>query len=443
MTSLVNATISPQQTLLQNSQSTDQATVSALASVQSSLSSLQSAVQSITTGNGLLQSSAQSSDSSVFTATADSGAVNGTYQVQVQTIAQANTIESQAFSSANASVGTGAYTISAGGSSFTVNLDSTDDTVSGLASAINNASGNTGVSATIVNGTGGSYLLLSATQTGTANAVSMSASGLNFTTVQGASDATGTVDGLAFDSASNVVTNVLSNVALNLQSASPNSTQTLTVAPDTNSAASAVQNFVSAYNAALQLITTDTAYTPPASGASTTSNTGSAGPLLGDLGIESVARQLQSITGGSTGSTTNPYTQLSQIGITFNSDGTMALNTGTLTSALQQNPNAAQSLFSDPNGIGTQLNTMLTNSAGAGGTIDSETQSIQTTLSNISNQLTQLNAQSTQLTSQYNAEFNAMDTIVAAYKNTANLLTELYTSNPTNSTGSTSSSSSG
>ena len=436
VTSLVSATIQPQQTLLQAKQTTDQTTISALGTVQSALASLQSAVDAITSGGALSQLNAQSSNTSVFSATAGTAAVAGSYQVQIQTLAQANTIESTAFSSQSASVGTGPYTFTAGGKSFTVTLDSSNDTLSGLASAINTASGNSGVSASIINGTGGSYLLLSATQTGTANAVSVSSSSsITFTSIQSASDATGTIDGLAFDSASNVVSNALSNVSLNLASASPSTTQTLTISANTQSAASAVQSFVSAYNSALSLITTDTAYTP----GSTSSASGTAGPLLGDLSMESVSRQLQSIVGNSNG-TAGSFSLLSQVGVTTNPDGTLSVNSSTLSGALQQNPAAVQSLFTGSNGIGTQLDTLLNSVAGAGGTIDSETTGLQTDVDNINTQLSQLTAQSTQLTAQYNAEFNAMDNIVAAYKNTASLLTQLYTPQTSNSSNSSSSS---
>jgi flagellar hook-associated protein 2 len=281
------------------------------------------------------------------------------------------------------------------------------------------------MTASIVNGTGGSYLLLSATQTGTANAVSVSSSSpISFTTVQPASDATGTIDGLSFDSSTNVVSNVLSNVTLSLASASPDTTQTLTVSADASSAATAMQNFVTAYNSALALISTDTAYTPPSSGSD--SSSGTPGPLLGDLGVENVFQKLQSIVGGGTGSSSSAFSLLSQIGVSTAADGTLSLDTSTFDSALQQNPGAVQSLFSGSHGIGTQLDTLLNSVAGPGGTLDSETSGLQTDVSNITNQLTQLTAQSAQLTAQYNAEFNAMDNVVAAYKSTENLLTQLY-----------------
>ncbi|WP_051749034.1 flagellar filament capping protein FliD [Nevskia soli] len=437
VSSLVTSTIKPQQTLLQNNQAADQSTISALGALKSALSSLQTTVDAITTGGALSKFTTQSSDNSVFTATTSSGAVAGSYQMQIQTVAQVNTLRSTAFSSSSAAVGTGPYTFTAGGKSFSVTLDGTNDTLSGLASAINGASDNSGVSATIVNGSGGSYLLLSATQTGIANAVSVASSApIGFSSIQSASDASGTIDGLPFDSASNTISNVLTGVTLSLASAAPNTTQTLTIGADTQSAATAVQSFVTAYNAALSLITSDTAFTPGSSTSGSGSSTGTAGPLLGDLAVESVSRQLESIVGGSAGSGGNAFTLLSQIGVTTNDDGTLAVNSDTLNSALQQNSSAVKGLFSGTNGIGTQLDTLLNTVVGAGGLISTKTSALQTEVDSMTTQLTQLTAKSAQLTAQYNAQFNAMDSIVAAYKNTASLLTQLYAPRTTSSSSS-------
>jgi flagellar hook-associated protein 2 len=435
VTAIVNATIQPQQNRLQAYQTADQSTISALGVLKSVLSSLQTAADSITTGGALSQLSASVSDSSVFTASAGTGAVAGSYQVQIQTLAKANVIKSTAYASADAAVSDGTYTLSAGGKTFSVTVGAGSDTLSGLADAINNASDNSGVSATVVNASNGSYLLLSATQSGVANAVSMSASpgGMSFTSVQDAADATGTIAGLPFDSASNVVSGVLKGVTLSLASASPNTTQTLNVSANTKAAATAVQSFVSAYNTAISLITADTKYTPGSgSGASATS--GTAGPLQGDVSIQSLQQQLQAIIGG--GVSGGTFTSLSQLGLSFNDDGTIAVDNTKLNTALQQNGAAVQSLFSGSQGLGTRLDTLLGNYAGASGVIDNKTSVLNDQVGTITSQLNDLTARQTQLTAQYYAQFNAMDSVVAGYKSTSSLLTQLYAPRTQNSNGS-------
>jgi len=433
VTAIVNAAIQPQQNRLQAYQTADQATLSALGTLKSILSNLQTATDAITTGGALSQLSASVSDSSVFSASAGTGAVAGNYQVQIQTLAAANAIKSSAYASASAAVTDGTYTLNAGGKSFSITVDSSNDTLSGLADAINKASDNSGVSATVVNASNGAYLVLSATQTGVVNAVSMSASpGMSFTTVQNAADATGTIAGLPFDSASNIVSGVLKGVTLNLASASPNTTQTLSVSANTSAAAKAVQSFVNAYNTAISLITADTKYTPGSgSGASATS--GTAGPLQGDVSIQSLQQQLQAIVGG--GASGGTFT-LAQLGLSFNDDGTIAVDNTKLGSALQQNTAAVQALFSGSQGIGTRLDTLLGNYAGASGVIDNKTSVLNDQIGTITSQLSDLTARQTQLTAQYYAQFNAMDRVVAGYKNTSSLLTQLYAPRTQNSNGS-------
>jgi flagellar capping protein FliD len=79
---------------------------------------------------------------------------------------------------------------------------------------------------------------------------------------------------------------------------------------------------------------------------------------------------------------------------------------------------------------------MLNQAVGAGGSMATEISSLTTQSSAITAKLAQLTSQSTLLTAQYNAEFNAMDTVVQAYKNTASLLTQLYTPNTSTSNSS-------
>jgi len=437
VTSLVSATIQPQQTLLTNTQTSDQATLSALAQVKSSLSSLQSSVDAITSGGALKQLTATTGNSAVFSATAGSGAVAGSYQVQVTQLAQANTIASSAYTSSTAAVGAGTYSISAGSTNFSVTMTATN-TLADLRDAINSSSSNSGVSATIVNGSDGAHLLLSSSQTGTANAVALSStSSISFSTIRAASDAQVSVDGFNYTSSSNIVTGALDGVTLNLASASPGTDISLNVSADQNAAANAIQTFVSAYNSTLSLINQSTAYTPGA----TSGAAGSSGPLLGDLTIQRLSQQLQSIVGnGVTG--TGGFNLLSQIGVTEATDGSLSVNSTTLNSALQQNSTAVQNLFSaSGSGIGSQFDTLLNNYVSTGGTIDSESKGVQSQLDDIASKLSDLTTKQSDLQTRLFAQFNAMDAAVGKYKSIGSFLTTYAAS--INGTSSTSSSSSG
>jgi flagellar hook-associated protein 2 len=118
---------------------------------------------------------ATSSNTSVLTAAASSNAAPGVYNLQVNSLAQAQEIASQGFASPTGAITQGTLQLQIGnGATTTITIDSTNNSLQGLANAINGA--NIGVSAAVVNdGTGvQSYrLLLTAKNTGTANAVSI------------------------------------------------------------------------------------------------------------------------------------------------------------------------------------------------------------------------------------------------------------------------------
>jgi len=69
-------------------------------------------------------------------------------------------------------------------------------------------------------------------------------------------DAKFTVDGVAFTRSSNSVSDVIANTTLNLTAADPNTTATVAVSLSTSAATTAVQNYVSAYNAVVDYIKT-------------------------------------------------------------------------------------------------------------------------------------------------------------------------------------------
>ncbi len=99
------------------------------------------------------------------------------YSLTVQNLATAASLSSQAFSGPDATVGTGALTLNVGGRTSTINVDSTDNTLSGIAAAINAAPDNPGVTASILTTADGARLVLSGTQTGAGNTITVTQSG--------------------------------------------------------------------------------------------------------------------------------------------------------------------------------------------------------------------------------------------------------------------------
>ncbi|MFP3567269.1 flagellar filament capping protein FliD [Paraburkholderia sp. SIMBA_030] len=455
VTALVNAKTAGQTAALTAQQTKDNTTLSAYGALSSALSALQSGIASLANGTTLSTFAATASGSGL-TATAGAGAAAGSYSVAVSQIASSQALSSAAFG-ATTQLGTGTLTISLGGKSMNVNVDSTNNTLAGIASAINAGSSNPGVTATIVTGTDGAHLVLRSASTGAANVINVSTS--NVTTDNGlsslgvtstasttggqssitsanssnawtqsgfAQDAEFTVGGIAASSSTNAVTTAISGVTMNLTSASAGTTQTLTVSQDTASQSTAINNFVSLYN---------TVVTTMSSLSSFTAGSSSQGPLLGDSTLQTIKNMLATIVGGAVGSGSSGTT-LASIGVTLKdspADGTLVVDSSKLSTALTSSPATIASLFNSTNGIAAQLNNSITNFTQTGGIIDTRNTALNADLKSITTQQTALADYTTQLTNQYQAQFTALNTLMATMNNNSQYLTALF--GGTNSAG--------
>src|ERR1700677_1969938 len=329
VSSLTTAFGAAQTSQLTNQQTTLDSEVSAYGTFTAALDTLQAALPALQDPSQLAGFSATVADKNIASASTSSDAVAGTYSLQVNNLATVATATSAPLSS-SAAVGTGTLTIAVGGASSAITIDSTNNTLAGIAAAINSTP-NVGVSASVITTTDGSRLVLTGTATGKANQITVTPSGgdgglasLALTTVL-AQNASSSINGFPATSGSNVVSNAISGVTLNLQQASaPSTPTTLTVSPDTSSAQSSIDGFVTAVNGVLSSIQTLTAYDP---------STQTAGPLNGNATLEAFQNQLQSILGQFTNSG-GAVKSLTDLGITAGTDGTYTTDDTTLGNAL-------------------------------------------------------------------------------------------------------------
>jgi len=419
ITALVNAKqagpaqqISSQTTQLQAQEAGLTALGSALNSLQTTLGKLGSSL-TFTTYAATLGNTALGTTSTL------PNAQPGSYNLTVNHLATAQTRASSAYASGSA-VGAGTLTVSVGNQSMNLNVSATDS-ISSIATAINQSSGNPGVQATIVNGANGAQLLLTSTKTGVANGFTVSAgsgssagltslaSTLNTAGSNEASDASLSIDGIAVTSASNSVSGALNGVTLNLVATG---SSTLTVSQDTSAVTGAVSDFVNAYNSYISTVGTLSSYDPSSK---------QGGVLLGDTTLMSVQRQVNSVLSSSVPG--NSIGSLAALGITRNADGTLSSNSSTLGSALQSNPGAVQDLFAGTNGYATRLNSMLDGFTASNGILATRTASIQSQLSNLSQQSTALTARMNVYATQLRQQYTALDTLMSSLNNTSSYLT--------------------
>jgi flagellar hook-associated protein 2 len=444
---LVSASQAPQESIISNQTQSVTAQISAVGSLQSALSTFQSSLSALDTPEAFGSESATSSNTAAFTATAGSAAVLGTYSVSVTQLAQAQQLVSNAFAGgASATTGTGTLQLSLGGTSFSVTVNGSNDTVAGIAAAINSATGNPGIEASVVTGTDGAHLVLTSSLTGASNTIQVSetdgGTGLsdltygtgntaNYTEPTGGTpqDAEFSIAGVAYTSASNTVTDALSGVTLSLTGTTTTTTSgtttdtpaTLTVATNTSSIVTNIQAFVSAYN---------TMQSSLASLGSYSSTTDTAGPMMGNPLLLGIQNELNSALYSIVDTGSSTYNSLASIGITTNSDGSLSLNTTTLSAALTSDFSAVSQLFSGASGVAASLNTQITSDLASGGPISTASQTLVQQENSLTAQSTQLQQQMNALSASLTQQYSSLNTLLSSLQTTSSYLTQAFATLP-------------
>ncbi|WP_431821067.1 flagellar filament capping protein FliD [Burkholderia sp. F1] len=424
VSTLVQSKTAGQAAILNGKLTADNAQLTAIGQLKSAMSALQTALTGLSNGSTLASLAATASGTGITTTIkSGAGAVAGSYQVNVSQFASANKLTSAGLTSSD-TISSGSLSITYGSNpAFNVNV-SAGAALSDIATSINSASGNPGVTASVITGSDGQHLVLQSNQTGAANAIAITGTGVNskltsgYATTTPAADAKLTIDGTPVTSASNSVSGALTGVTLNLApgTLALNTPQTITLSQDTSAMTTAINNFANAYTSFVTTAKQLSSYDP------TSSN---AGPLLGDSMLNSIQNTLA--TALSSGVTTGGNTySLASIGINLNADGSLKVDTATLTTALASNSSAVSAIFNTTNGIGQTLSSTITNYTKTNGLIDQRTKAINADVTNLTNQQTQLSTYATQLTNQYNAQFTALNTLMATMANNTRYLTQLF-----------------
>lgn len=307
--------------------------------------------------------------------------------------------------SATTALAAGSFQVGDGATTATVAVNA-GDTLGTVANSIN-AKG-LGLTAAVVTDSSGVHLQITPT-TGASVSVSSDPA---FTMVRAStgSDASLTVDGIPVTSATNSVSGAVSGLTLNLTGTTASgSPATITVSADKSTITQALSTFVSDYNAALSQVNSQFAY-------STTG--GSQGALSGDSTIRSLQSTLLGIAGYTSTSGSSSIHSLADLGISMANDGTLSLNSSTLSTALA-NPSAVQQFFQGAalNGFAQQVSAQINVfTSPANGSITDE-------IKNLNQQYTSLQSQVSDFESGYIA--SQRSSLTAMYSKAEIALQEL------------------
>ena len=425
-------------TALTKRQTTYQSQISAIGTLKSAIATLQTASKALTPAIGQSAAAALSAykanfaDTTLGTATTTSSAVAGTYSIDVTTLASEQRLAlGKTYGSSDAVIDFGSattktLTFTKGSTAVNVTLDSSQNTLAGIRDAINKAAA--GVGATIVTGTDGKQnLLLSASTGGTANAVTISgdasfidpsapgspiAAASAFTQTQAATDAVVKIQGVSIATSGNTISNAIDGVTLNL---TKTGTTTLTVARDNTDLRAKVDGFISAYNSLNSSIKSLGAY-------NASTKTGAA--LNGDSSLRSVQSQVRGALTGVPATTTGSIKVLSDIGIAFQSDGSLKLDSSKFDKAASADFAATAAVLANYGGTLATTTTSLLDSSGV---VATRTNGINSSIKSVGQQIDAMNNRLTLIEKGYRAQFTALDTAMASMTTTSTYLTQQLT----------------
>jgi flagellar hook-associated protein 2 len=345
--------------LLNNKEAGQQAKISAYGSLKGALSSFQNSVKTLTNESIFSGVKAATANPDIVTASALSTAAAGSHQIEVLTLAQAQKIKSDAFASTDTTIGSGTLTIEFGtynnDGSFTnhpdklakaITIEPGQSSLGSIRDAINQA--DVGVSASIVNDGAGNRLVIASSDTGLNNALKITVSdsdgnhtdnaglsrlaydastggAINMVETVAAQNATMVIDGINISKPSNMISDALGGVTFNLIKAESGTTTTLNVARDVSKVQAGAEAFVKAYNELAKTISDVSRYDVANQQASV---------LTGDSTVRAIQTQLRGVLNSFLPGAAGGLNSLSQIGISFQKDGTLQLDNAKLNAVL-------------------------------------------------------------------------------------------------------------
>lgn len=413
---LASAEKAPKQTQINNQTTTATTSLSAIGSVKSALETFRAAVAKLNTASSFSGLASSSSDEAIAKIKLGDGASSGNYALEVTQLATASKISTQIYEKTSTIVNDSGesqtLTINQGNATHSVNI-AADATLQQARDTINDQLQSKGITANIVTDASGSRLIFSSTKMGEGTELTLggdASMAQGVSTVATPQNAKYTLDGLALESASNTVTGAISGVDITLVKEGKSN---LAVTSNSDTLKTSVKSFVTAYNALMTTINTQTKVTTGADGAAT----GSAA-LTGDATMRSLVNSVRNEISHSVGAT--GLRTLSQLGInTVQKTGLLEFNDTKWDAAVKTYGADINNLFTGKDGLLTRMTNVTEEYTKAGGILASRQTSLTNQLKELEESQQALDRRIDSLTDTLTKKYNAMDTMVAQLKATS------------------------
>jgi flagellar hook-associated protein 2 len=335
--------------------------------LQSYMANLQSAAGVLAKADLWAKNIASTSDPSAVGVSAQATAVPGNYSIDVLSLATAQSLSTGAGAITDAAnMGAGTLTITRGSTAVPITIADGTSLVA-VRDQINAAKA--GVSAAIIQDSSGPRLVLSGSDTGAANAVSVAVTGANgqlaalaypggMTQDRAAADAVFKINGLQLSSPKNSLSGVVDGLNLTLSKLTTSPVQ-VTVGDDTASMKKSITDFVSAFNDIAKYLSAQTRYDEA---------TKVAGALQGDRSAVGLQNQLRSLL-QQTSPASQTYQRLGDLGLELQRDGTIKLDTAKLDAAMADPEEVSKAFSTLKTGFGQRFKTFADSVLGTDGLV--------------------------------------------------------------------------
>ena len=357
---LVAAERKPADVRLTRETQQSEAMLSAYGKLRSAITELRLPMRQLSAADNLKAFSATSSNEDIGVSVDSTKASRGSYSLDVTSLATAQALASQSvFADRDTTaVGEGKLTITVGDKTADITIDNSNNSLQGLANAINDA--RVGVSAGVIDTGNGFQLVLSADETGTANAVSISATesdgtntddtglsrfafnvdmaaGAGFSETIAATDAVMKINGIEVTRSTNNFENVIDGLSFDIKNIG---TSTVKVSQDVGAVTDRVQGFVDKFNALQSTIDSLAGFN---------SEAGVGSLLTGDSTVRALQNQLrQVLTGVVPGLENASVRSLADVGVSTDwKTGALEFDRSVFETQLKNNPDDVTALFAE------------------------------------------------------------------------------------------------
>ncbi len=397
-----------------------------LSTLATHLTTLASKADAMKSAVNLRSNVATSTDTSAVSVAVSGSARAGAFDVVVDQLAMSHRSYSNVVTARDQGglFGAGSISVQVGsGAAVVVDVTATT-TLDDLAASLDNIAG---LDASVIYDGSQYRLQVSGTQTGAANAVTLSESGTTLGLAdpanlrQAAQNSEFSIDGIDMTRSTNLVDDAFAGVSLSLTKASATPV-TINITSDSTGMQTKMKELVEAYNTVVRTIRSQTAVV----------GANNAGKLSGDSTLASLQRGLSGMMSKQVGA--GVFQSFAELGVATQRDGTLTLDSAKLEQALTTNRDAVTSLVASNSttsyvGLAESLSVLAKDYGGVTGILRSRTTAMDTRIRDMNTQMRQMQARLDAYEQQLNARFAAMESQVNVWKATSSSLSIATNSN--------------